>query len=171
MVLLAPVASDDLVLESVDDNMELLPLSRQLGFNLPETLQGLHQFLIGQLGELGEDAIVHDLVDETPAGGGRQRGHHIDVAKVGLGPEHHPGRKDLGKSIEKRPFFFTAAAPELEIQQVHTPMQQTPVVRNLGLYVLRCVPPRPELVEVEGIEADDELRPEDSIDSAKSAHV
>lgn len=166
LVLLAPVAGDDLVLEGIDDLVELTTLAGQLGLHLSQTIDGLDDLVVGELGEIGKDPIVHDLVDQSPTRHRRKRGHDLDMAQRGLGPQDHPLGQDLGQGLEDRPLLVAPATTLLEIEEIHAPMEETAVIRDLRLDVLGCVAATTDLVQLEIAEAFEELRLEDHIEAS-----
>ena len=81
--------------------MQLFALSRQLALYLAKSFDRLNDFFIGQITELGEHPVVHNLVDQSPPSFGRNGRHSLDVSKVGFQFQDHPARQDLGKGFEK----------------------------------------------------------------------
>ena len=74
--------------------------------------------------------------------------------------------EDLRKRIDEAPLLFTGAAALLESDEVHPPVEQATVVRQLVLDFARELAPRAQFIDVDVVDSLDELGVEHLIDSA-----
>lgn len=166
LAVLCSITSDDLVLERIDDVVQLMPLLGEHRLNLPQPLDRFANLVVGQLGETRQDAIVHDLVDQTTPGDRRKWGHGLDVLQAGLTAEHETARQDLRQGLENRPGLLAAATSAFKDEQVHATVKESSVIRDLGLDVLGGVPSTTDFVELEGGQTLEVLGLEDRVDAA-----
>ena len=88
------------------------------------------------------------------------------MTEIGLVAKNHSAGEDLGKGFEQCPLLFSSSPTQLEVEQIHTAMQKSPIIRNLRFDVFCSVAATTELVEVETVEPFEILWLEDDIDTA-----
>lgn len=166
LALFAPVAVDYLILEGVDRRVELLPLIGHLGLNLVKPIQGLPDLVVRQIRKLGENTVVHDLVDQPAPGLRGNRRHDLDALEIGFLAKDHSTGEDLGQCLEQGLLLLPATMTQLEIEQIHPSVEQTAVVRNLRLNVLGGVASLSQFLQLEPGQVDCVLILEDDVDAA-----
>jgi len=127
----------------------LPPLVGHFGFNLPQPVQGLPDLVVRQVWKLGENTVVHDLVDQSASGLRGNRRHGLDVLQAGLLAQDHSTGEDLGQCLEQSPLLFSATTTQLEIEQIHPSVEQPAIVRNLRLDVFGGMASLPQILQVE----------------------
>ena len=144
----------------------MLPLVGHLGLNLMKPIQGLPDLVVRQVRKLGENTVVHDLVDQSAPGLRGNRRHDLDALQVGFLAEDHSTGEDLGQCLEQGPLLLPATTTQLEIEKIHPPVEQAAVVGNLRLDVLGGVASLSQFLQLEPGQVARVLILEDDVDAA-----
>ncbi len=71
------------------------------------------------------------------------------MLQVWFAPQDHSASENLGKCLQKSALLFSIAPTELEVEEIHPPMYQAPVVGHLGFDFCGRRPATAQLGEIQ----------------------
>ena len=164
LALLAAIAGDDLVLQGVDDDMQLAPLCREPDLHLVHDRSPADR--CRSRPGAGEDAVVHDLVDEAAAGRGGRGGIVSRWRRLGSLPKVIPEARISGSASIRLLSSCPLRRRNSKSSRSTRPVKEAPVIGNLTFDVLGCLPPLTQIVEVRFGDVGQITRLEDDVDGA-----